>query len=341
VIFKANEPHGSAELRPGRCCPAAYGYSPSVLAREAELHADTIYVVGGLYGNPRALEQVLQMAHAEPGGATIVFNGDFNWFNVDASDFAAINGTVLQHIALRGNVETEIAHDDDSAGCGCAYPDDVADDDVQRSNEIIARLRHAARALPDMRTQLGALPMHLVAEVAGVRIGIVHGDADSLAGWAYSERALSSADGVRRAARHFEAARVRAIVSTHTCLPVAMRIDTALGACALFNSGSAGMPNFRDTRFGVITRIATGPASLALYGSRIGTLFIDALPVHYDEARWLEAFLTRWPKGSAAYDSYFRRMSDGPAYELSHAVRGGVGLRAGARLAAMSSASTR
>ena len=341
MIAPADEPPRPPTDRPGRYCPAAYGYSPSVLAREPELHADAIYVVGGLYGNPQALEQVLQMAHAEPGGATIVFNGDFNWFNVDASDFAAINGTVLEHIALRGNVETEIAHDDDSAGCGCAYPDDVADDDVRRSNEVIAPLRQAARALPDTRTQLGALPMHLVAEVAGARIAIVHGDAESLAGWAYSQRALSSPDGVRRAAGHFEAARVRAIASTHTCLPVAMRIDTALGACALFNNGSAGMPNFRDTRFGVITRIATAPASLALYGLRIGNLFVDALPVHYDEARWLEAFLTRWPKGSAAYDSYFRRMSDGPAYELSQAVHSGVGLRAGARLTAMSGAITR
>jgi hypothetical protein len=50
--------------------------------------ADTLYVVGGLYGNPAALAAVLERAHQEPGGpATIVFNGDFHWLDVDPDDF--------------------------------------------------------------------------------------------------------------------------------------------------------------------------------------------------------------------------------------------------------------
>jgi len=309
--------------RPGRSCPADYRCSPAALARDVELHADTLYVVGGLYGNVPALETILEMAHAD-ANAAVVFNGDFNWFNVDAGAFAAVNEAVLNGIALRGNVETEIARDDDAAGRGCAYPDDVADADVQRSNAIIARLRDFARRAPDVRARLGSLPMQLVAEVGGLRVGIVHGDADSLAGWSYSERALSHGAAVAQVARDLEIAALRVIASTHTCLPVAVRVDTALGAGALFNNGSVRMPNFRNTRYGVITRIAIRPASNALYGTRIGDTFVDAVAVDYDRRRWLQTFLASWPEGSAAYRSCFSRIADGPSYRLSQAARDGI-----------------
>jgi hypothetical protein len=35
----------------GRSCPLAYRYQPEALARPSQLAADTLYVVGGLYGN--------------------------------------------------------------------------------------------------------------------------------------------------------------------------------------------------------------------------------------------------------------------------------------------------
>jgi hypothetical protein len=44
----------------GRSCPLAYRYQPEALAQPAALEADTLYVVGGLYGNPAALAAVLQ-----------------------------------------------------------------------------------------------------------------------------------------------------------------------------------------------------------------------------------------------------------------------------------------
>jgi hypothetical protein len=42
--------------------------------------------------------------------------------------------------------------------------------------------------------------MHRVAEVGGARIGIVHGDAESLSGWSYSAQALSTEAGIERLA---------------------------------------------------------------------------------------------------------------------------------------------
>ncbi len=48
--------------RPGRSCPRHYRYSPAVFARAADIKAQSLYVVGGLYGNPFALETVLALA---------------------------------------------------------------------------------------------------------------------------------------------------------------------------------------------------------------------------------------------------------------------------------------
>ena len=112
--------------QPGRHCPIHYRYSPSQLARAPEIHAQTLYVVGGLYGNLAALETIVDCKHKEERPTTLVFNGDFNWFNVDAVGFATINERVLQHTALRGNVETEMSVSSGESGCGCAYPDWVA-----------------------------------------------------------------------------------------------------------------------------------------------------------------------------------------------------------------------
>ena len=51
--------------------------------------------------------------------------------------------SLLAHHAIRGNVEAELASDED-AGCGCAHPDYVGDDVVDRSNQIMTRLRATA-----------------------------------------------------------------------------------------------------------------------------------------------------------------------------------------------------
>ena len=65
------------------------------------------------------------------------------------------------------------------AGCGCGYPDWVDDTAVRFSNAIMARLGETGRSFPEQCAELAALPMWLVAEVGGVRVGIVHGDAES------------------------------------------------------------------------------------------------------------------------------------------------------------------
>jgi hypothetical protein len=303
-------------MNPGRSCPVSYQYGAASLAHAAELHVDTLWVAGGLYGNPFALERLLELYEAEPGSKALVFNGDFHWFDVD--DFGRIDGAVAAYRATRGNVETELATPLDGAGCGCAYPEWVDDGTVERSNRIMERLRGAAQRHPDSLRRLAALPMHLVAQVAGERVAVVHGDADGLAGWGFSQEALASVDGQRAAQAAFERSGARVFASSHTCLPVLAWFP---GERVIVNNGAAGMPNFRGTRYGVATRISARRSDGALYAQRAGGLHVEAVALEYDAAAWEKGFLAQWPAGSDAHRSYHQRIVNGPNYGLGEALR--------------------
>jgi len=312
-------PHHTDAL-PGRFCPLSYRYSPAVFNCPAELQAETLYVVGGLYGNVPALDAIDALMDAEPVAPALVFNGDFNWFNTDDNSFETINRRVLAHCALRGNVETELAGDDDKAGCGCAYPDSVGDAEVGRSNEILRALRATAARFPALRRQLGALPMHAAAQVGALRIGIVHGDAESLAGWRFAHAQIDAPDNIAWLQQAFSAAKVDLFASSHTCLPVMRQFEFQRQLCGVINNGAAGMPNFADTHCGLVTRISTlvSPHT-PLYGLALCGVHVDAIAVHYDQARWTEMFLANWPPGSPGHESYFRRIILGPRYALATA----------------------
>lgn len=306
---------------PGRSCPVSYRYGAKALRAVPAIEAETLYVAGGLYGNPFALEALLGIVTRDPG-AKLVFNGDFNWFDVDAEDFRQVNETVLAHCATRGNVETELAQPAKDAGCGCGYPDWVGDAEVQRSNRIQERLRATALAQPALTARLGALPMFAVARVGDTRVGVVHGDADSLAGWGFSQQVLGTPAGLAAACGAFAAADVGVIASSHTCLPVLQRIAAGPHESVLINNGAAGMPNFRATAYGLVTRIsAHAPAAEAIYGVSIGDTHVQAIPVRYDVAAWKRRFLDQWPAGSDAHVSYFGRICAGPAYGAGDAIR--------------------
>jgi hypothetical protein len=303
---------------PGRMCPVDYVYPPSVFSRAPEIVANMLYVVGGLYGNFAALDTIMRLADAEGAATTVVFNGDFHWFDAEPDWFDSIERGVAGHPALRGNIETEIARPDDvGAGCGCAYPPDVSDDTVRRSNDIQNALRDAAATL---RTQLGRLPMHLVAQVGTLRIGIAHGDAASLAGWRFAHDALDMPKARNWLADVRGASNIDLFASTHTCLAALRDFDLPTGRLTVINNGSAGMANFAGTTFGVLTRIANTPSPhRPIYGLVRDGIHIDAIPVAFDLPAFLRRFLARWPEGSPAYASYFRRIVGGPEYGIATA----------------------
>ena len=308
----------TAERVPGRTCPLSYRYGAGALCGPPRVRADTLWIVGGLYGNVLALQSLLEAYAADRTDKALVFNGDFHWFDVDAQDFALVNETALAFHATRGNVETEIAEPAEEAGCGCAYPDWVGDGVVEHSNRIIERLRATARQSPEALAALAALPMHLVASVGDTRVGVVHGDADSLAGWGFSQEALATAAGIRQAERAFNEANVHVFASSHSCLPVLQRFA---GGRIIANNGAAGMPNFRGETFGLATRISVEPHREALYAVRSGHTVIEAVPLRYDARAWQQRFIAQWPAGSSAHRSYWDRIVDGPSYHPHQALR--------------------
>ena len=301
----------------GRVCPLDYIYQPSVLARAPDFACDVLYVAGGLYGNAEALAAIKAMAAKE--NAELVFSGDFHWVDAESEWFADIERGVSPHRALRGNVETEISRIEDiGAGCGCDYPETVSEDLVRRSNEALLQLR--AETPPAARARLRALPMHLVAQVGPLRVGIVHGDAHSLAGWHFAQSALD--DPRQRAWRDdiANASRIDVFASTHTGEAALRDFTLPPRRLTVINNGAAGMPNFAGTRFGVVTRIATTlPPHRPLYGIARNGVRIDALPVAYDHDLFAARFLRRWPQGSTAYESYWSRIDRGPDYTLGQA----------------------
>jgi hypothetical protein len=302
-------------------CPTDYRYSPTILNRAPDFTADTLYVVGGLYGNLAALKKIEWLACRERQPVTIVFNGDFHWFDAEPEWFAAIAKGVARHRTIRGNVETEIARAGDiGAGCGCAYPENVDDGVVRRSNEILNDLRDAARAA-EMTASPADLPMHLVGRVGDKRVGIVHGDAASLAGWRFAHDALDDPANQGWLGDIQAKSAVDIFASTHTCLAALRAFDLPAGPLTVINNGSAGMANFAATTYGLVSRIATTPSPhAALYGSVRDGVFIDALAVEFRLDEFLARFDKRWPSGSAAYASYHERITRGPRYTIEQAI---------------------
>jgi hypothetical protein len=302
----------------GRVCPIDYVYPPSALNRAPELETDVLYVIGGLYGNLAALSEIERLAAHESGPVTIVFNGDYHWFDAEPAWFAEIERGVARHTTIRGNVETEIVRPDDAgAGCGCAYPADVEQALVDRSNAIHADLRSAAGGIAE---HFPHLPMHRVARVGRLRIGIVHGDAGALAGWRFAHDALDDSANTRWLDDVRAQSQVDIFASTHTCLPALRDFALPSGRLTMINNGAAGMANFAGTTHGLITRIAIRPSPhSSLYGLVRDTIFIDAVAVEFDLAAFLTRFDQRWPVGSAAHLSYRRRIVAGPSFTVAQA----------------------
>lgn len=350
-------------------CPLRYRLGAEALRRRApRLRCETLYAVGGLYGNSFALRALVERALQEERPTQIVFNGDFNFLNATPAWWRQINteirdGSVrgIPHVATLGNVEAEAAAEV-FEGCGCGYPSYTSPSVPERSDQIVRVLHGCAHAAgePELLRWLRGLPLGIVAEVGpeGTPVAIVHGDVDSLAGWGLGVEVLEPLDTTLReqlgcGEQHvtpserlqtwFREAGVTGILSTHTCLPFGQSLveadsvfDEASGEgggpLVLFNNGSAGMPNFRGVRAGLVTRVSADPVPPpdALYGVSAGGLRYDALPVYYDHEAFLARFDEVWPEGSAAAASYRERLLRGPAFSIEQAARGGVELAAGA-----------
>lgn len=302
-------------LQEGRNCPLAYRYAPADLCRQVgESPADVLYVIGGLYGNVLALDEIERMAHAEEAEGRrvqLVFNGDFNWFNASDELFREVNERVLRHTVSLGNVEYELANPSPGAGCGCAYPEFVDQGVVERSNRIIERLQGVAAAHPDIQSRLGDLPRYRCLIFGGLKILVLHGDPESLAGWGLAQEAFVGGNEAALT-EWFDLTGADAMVCTHTCLPVLWSGRVAKQVRLVVNNGSAGMGNLQGDPRGLVTRISAFKPSVepVVALERLG-LHFSLVPVAFDQSAWLSRFDALWPAGSDAQVSYRNRLLNG------------------------------
>lgn len=313
----------------GRNCPLAYRYDPASLCSEPRpVKADVLYIIGGLYGNPYALDEIERMARTEEREGhrvTLVFNGDFNWLNATDDLFRSINGRVLEHTVTLGNVDFELANPSPGAGCGCVYPDFVDDGVVERSNAVMARLQAVAEGHPDIRRRLSRCPLSLCLIFGGQRLLVLHGDPQSLAGWGLA-REYVGAGNAQQLAAWFRLSSADLIASTHTGLPVLWSGLVDGRSRVVVNNGSAGMGNLSSDPRGLITRIAlSSPSAEPVAGLERNGLYLSLLPVAFDVERWLRQFDRIWPAGSAAAISYRDRIIAGSSLDPADLVVFSVG----------------
>ncbi|MFB6097781.1 MAG: metallophosphoesterase, partial [Salinibacter sp.] len=170
---------------------------------------------------------------------------------------------------------------------------------------------------------LSALPRFLTVRVGSVRIGVIHGDPTSIAGWGFAVESVPPPGTTsEKIARWFRAARVRGFACTHTCLPYMQDFAVDGTRRLVANNGAAGMPNVRDDGRGVLTRISTSPVPFGrLYGTQVQGVHWDALGVPCTPPVWIRWFEETWPPGSPAWVSYHDRIVDGPSHRIADAVR--------------------
>jgi hypothetical protein len=307
----------------GRSCPIRYQYGAAKIALSPATPCDVLYVVGGLYGNPYALDAIEALAANEVGEVRICFNGDFNWFNKSAADFLQINQRVLKHDCILGNVEAELGEALDTPDCGCAYPENVDQGVVDRSNFIHTELKRTAQQQPELLAQLLAKPFFARYSVGGLNVAVVHGDGDSLAGWRFDPVHLARSEEAPWRAALFEKAQVNVFASSHTCSAAFHTEPLPLGQTGLIsNNGAAGMPSAPGSLDGLFTRISACPLieqgadrsdrpGLVFQATQIEGLWVEQVRVQFNQAQWQQHFLSQWPTGSPAHTSYFKRISEG------------------------------
>ena len=296
-------------------CPLSYALN---FPPEPKFQSRCLYVVGGLYGNVFALKEILTMADAE--SADVVFNGDIHWFDAEVKSFCEIENEIAKRTltAINGNVEFELASGQN--GCGCFYPSCTDAGTINRSNLIHARLSRLIKEGCEQFIEIfkRRAKCELVS-VGGANIAITHGDEKFLAGWGCSRENLAQKDRQDELNLWFKEHKFDVLACTHTCAPAAIALENGV----VINNGAAGMSNFASELYGLITRIAITPSKEAIYRARLGEIYIEALPVRYDTAKFLEWFDQIWKAQSPAEVSYRDRIANGSEGKIKEAIVGG------------------
>ena len=273
----------------GRNCPRDYAYAPAALARAPDFSTEALYVVG------RAVRQSRRARGGrEAGGAGT--RGQSCSTAISIGSTPSLRGSPPSSAACVRIAPCAATSRPSSRGRTMSAPAAAAP--IRKASTTAwcgAPMRSWRNCAPRCRTPRAracvGLPMHLVAQVGALRVGIVHGDAASLAGWRFAPEALDDAANRRWLAAARAESMIDVFACTHTCLAALRDFSLQSGRLTVINNGAAGMANFSGSVFGVVTRIATSPSpQKPLYGIVRDGVHIDALALDFDQAAFLERF---------------------------------------------------
>jgi predicted phosphodiesterase len=281
---------------------------------------DVLYSVGGLYGNVEAMKTVISMAEQEQGNVCIALNGDYHWFDATLESFLEIEKLIAPYIPMNGNVEFELSRTQAcGVGCGCSYPTSMSDGFVSRSNAIYGRIKEAISQKSGLAASLKNRPAWGIVKVGDALVGLTHGDEKSVSGWGCSVDSLHDENRLKELDEFFAQHSIDILSTTHTCAAAAIALDNGI----VINNGSAGLPEYKGLLYGLINRVAKTPHEDAIYRSQINDIYVEAVPVRYNQEAFIEWFDSIWEADSPAAKSYRPRAVSGPDTVFSDAVGAG------------------
>lgn len=293
----------------GRTCPIDY-YLTEDDFYFVNLNDDGFLVAGGLYGNRFALDELKRLQ----GDDVLIFNGDMHWFDKNYEDFLYVEEKTKDDLKIMGNVECELIRNDDiGAGCGCAYPACTSDDAVERSNAIHKELKTMFVKHDDLKEMLKDRLKAFIIESLGLRFLILHGDEKSIAGWDNSKEELIKKERQDEIKKLCEIQNIDAILCTHTCSQVIFDWDDKI----LVNNGATGMNSVKNMGYGLYTRVSKTSNDNAIYSKKIKDVYVELVPLYYDNNDMINWFDSVWYKNSPASISYRDRIVNGVDCEIT------------------------
>lgn len=294
----------------GRTCPIDYHLIDEDFI-EIKLNDQPMLVVGGLYGNRFALDEL--KAIQKSLSAQMILNGDIHWFDKDYEDFLYVEEKISDDLKIVGNVECELRRNDDiGAGCGCAYPTFASDASVERSNQIHKELKTMFVGHKDLKAFLKDRPKAFIIENYGLRFLIIHGDEKSVAGWDNDKSRLADEDRQKELKNFCQKKNIGAVLCTHTCSQVILEWEDHV----LINNGASGMNSVKGAGNGLYTKVSKEKSAHAIYSKEIAGVYVELMPLYYDKAPMVEWFDNLWPKDSPAAISYRNRILNGVSDDL-------------------------
>lgn len=303
----------------GRVGADDYAIAPEEWDKEPFATCDTLYSVGGLYGNVEAMKTVVKMLEDEEGEVCVALNGDYHWFDGTLESFEEIEELVAPFVPMNGNVEFELSRVEAcGVGCGCSYPTTMSDAFVGRSNAIYGRMKAAIAQRDGLAASLQGRPAWGIVRVGDALVGLTHGDEKSVSGWGCSVDNLHKPERIEELEGFFAERSIDVLSTTHTCAAAAVKMENGV----VINNGSAGLPEYKGLLYGLINRISKTPHPDAIYRTMVKGVYVEAVPVRYDHDAFIAWFDSIWEEDSPAAQSYRPRAVAGPDTVFTDAVIG-------------------